>query len=120
MMPPRKARPMAVSVVTLFAAAGRGGVGGGGGASLPGGRGGGDVDGRWGGVGDVVLIEGVELGGGLAFAGGEGEDEVGLTAGDGEFRTIRQRFGDEIEGFTDGADGLRGCCGCGIDGEVEA
>ncbi len=52
-----------------------------------------------GGVGDLLLIEGVELGVGLARAGDEGEDEVGLTAGDGEFGVSGERLGDEVEGF---------------------
>ncbi|HEX4577468.1 MAG TPA: hypothetical protein VH117_08960 [Edaphobacter sp.] len=38
-----------------------------------------------GGVSDLILVEGVKLGIGFAFAGGEGEDEVGLAPGDGEF-----------------------------------
>ena len=73
-----------------------------------------------GGVGDLVLVEGIELGVGLALAGGEGEDEVGLAAGDGEFGVGRKRFGDEGEGFAEGADGLGGGGGVGDDGEVEA
>ncbi len=68
-------------------------------------------------VGDLFLIEGVELGVGLALPGGKGEDEVGLTADDGELCVRGQRLGDEGEGFAEGADGLRGS-GVGRDGEV--
>ncbi len=43
-----------------------------------------------------------------------------FAAGDGEFCVWRERLGDEVEGFAEGADGLGGCSGRGIDGEVEA
>ena len=43
-----------------------------------------------------------------------------FAAGDGEFCVWRERLGDEVEGFAEGADGLGGSCGCGGDGEVEA
>ena len=46
-----------------------------------------------GGVGDLLLVEGVELGVGFALAGDEGEDEVVLAAGDGEFGVGGERFG---------------------------
>ena len=73
-----------------------------------------------GGVGDLLLVEGVELGVGLALAGDEGEDEVSFAAGDGEFHVGRERLGDEGEGFAERAYGLCGSGGCGVDGEVEA
>ncbi|WP_433983452.1 hypothetical protein RBB78_19685 [Tunturiibacter empetritectus] len=38
------------------------------------------------GVGDLILIGGIELGVSLAAPGDEVEDEVGLAAGDGELR----------------------------------
>ncbi len=74
----------------------------------------------WGGVGDLVLVKGIELGVGLALAGGEGEDEVGLAAGDGKLCVCRRRPGDECEGFAERADGLGGSGGVRGDGEVEA
>ena len=73
-----------------------------------------------GGVGDLVFVEGIELGVGLALAGGEGEDEVGLAAGDGKLCVCWKRLGDQGEGFAEGADGLGGSGGVGGDGEVEA
>ncbi len=58
------------------------------------------------GVGDLLLVGGVELGVGLAFAGGEGENEVGFAAGDSELGIRRERRGDQGECFAESADGL--------------
>ncbi|MEI9979477.1 MAG: hypothetical protein WDN23_10835 [Edaphobacter sp.] len=60
------------------------------------------------GVGDLFLVEGVELGVGLALACGKGEDEVGGSAGDGESGVRWQGFGDEGEGFAERTYGLGG------------
>ena len=72
-----------------------------------------------GGVGDLFLVGGVELGVGLALAGDEGEDEVGFAAGDGELGVGGERRGNQGEGFAEGADGLRGSGVRGY-GEIEA
>ena len=74
----------------------------------------------WSGVGDLVLIERIELGVGFALASGEGEHEIFFAAGDGEFCVWREGLGNEGEGFANGTDGLGGRCGCRIYSEVEA